>query len=146
MTTVELFAAVETLGHLSPLDLSSVARVTGGTFAARESESFVEQTATNAPGFSEVWLKLPKAAASFPPMLSLQVADGTCTTWDDAQARYGFAAKVPPHHSAPPPTLDFWQYPQVEWASLTLAFDPASGCLRRIDLHARVTAVSGSMP
>ena len=140
MTTAELFATVETLGHLSSLDLASVSKVTGGTFAARESEYFVEQTATDAPGFSEVWLKLPKPAATFSPVLSLQVADGTCPTWEDAHVRYGFAAKVPPQHSAPPPALDFWQYPQVAWASLTLAFDPATGCLRRIDLQARAAS------
>lgn len=118
------------------VEVASVEKVVGGKFARTDADAFVEHAAVDAPGFVRVWLQEPRAGATFSPRLSLRVDASVCATWDQARARFGFAAKVPVHPGVAQPADDWWQYPQVTSTRLSLSFDRSTGCLTEVSVQA----------
>jgi hypothetical protein len=118
------------------VEIAAVEKAVGGKFARTEADAYVEYAATDAPGFARVWLQEPVAGSTFGARLSLQVDPKVCATWDQARARFGFAAKVPVHPGVTPTTEDWWQYPQVTSSRLSLSFDRTTGCLTQIAVQA----------
>lgn len=140
MTPEALLAVLERVVEGRTLEAPSLGAVIGGTFSVREGQALVEHVATDAPGWSQVLLQVPKGEAASGSRLSLAPAPGTCATWEQAKTRFGFAARTPEHPGAPPPTVEWWQYPQVGGdVRLSLAFDVRTGCLAEaaIRVHRR---------
>ena len=92
-------------------EVASLEEVVGWRLVATESGEFTdEHVATDAPGWSRVWLQLPRGTATFQPRLSLTPDPTVCATREQATARFGFAARVPVHPGQRSPPEEWWQY------------------------------------